>query len=166
MIRSLDDFERSPADFGQRRPQFISGIATIGEDMAQPWEAVADAGEHIGGAIAVLNVGGMDLRSRRTFDGSGKTASARPTRRSSNYLARPVPCAHEAREWYRSTSLLSFGSLQNRRISDPGRRQDNPLISLNLISAQTVRRPTSAFSTRSATALLIRFPAGSCRETT
>jgi hypothetical protein len=29
--------------------------------------------------------------------------------------------------------------LQNRRISDPGRRQDNPLIPLNLISAQTLR---------------------------
>jgi hypothetical protein len=28
--------------------------------------------------------------------------------------------------------------LQNRRISDPGRRQDNPLIPLNLISAQTL----------------------------
>ena len=76
MIGSLDDFERSRADFGQRRPQFISGIATIGEDMAQPWEAVADAGEHIGGAIAVLNVGGMDLRGRRTFDGSGKNGSS------------------------------------------------------------------------------------------
>ena len=60
MIGSLDDFERPLADLGQRRPQFISGIATTGEDMAQPWEAVADAGKHIEGAIAVLDVGGMD----------------------------------------------------------------------------------------------------------
>jgi hypothetical protein len=60
LVGTLDDFERPFADFGQRRAQFVYGISAIGKHMAQPGEAVADAGEHVGRAIALFNISGVD----------------------------------------------------------------------------------------------------------
>ena len=40
--------------------QFRPGIAAIGEDMPQRRVSLADGFGHAGGAIAVLNIGGMD----------------------------------------------------------------------------------------------------------
>ena len=48
------------ADAAQRVPELVAGIAAIGEDMAQPGEALADRLQHIDGAVAVLDVGGVD----------------------------------------------------------------------------------------------------------
>ena len=59
-IGSLDDFEAPLADFGERGGEFFAGIGAVGEDMAQPREAVADRCQHIGSPVAVLDVGGMD----------------------------------------------------------------------------------------------------------
>ena len=40
--------------------QLRPGIAAIGKDMAQPWEALADRFEHIDSAVPVLNVSPVD----------------------------------------------------------------------------------------------------------
>jgi hypothetical protein len=52
-VGSFDDFERPSADFGECSAQFFPGIAAIGEDVAQPREAVSNAGEDIGCAVAI-----------------------------------------------------------------------------------------------------------------
>ena len=59
-VGSLDDLDGPLAHAGQRVPELVSGIAPIGEDMPQPGEVLTDRFEHINGAVAVLNVGGMD----------------------------------------------------------------------------------------------------------
>jgi hypothetical protein len=69
-----------------------------------------------------------------------RRAPAKPIQHQSNRLAKPSPRVHDAREWCRSTSVSSFGSLQNRSINDQGKRQANPLTPLNLISDQTLIR--------------------------
>jgi hypothetical protein len=60
MVGTLDDLERPLADFGQRLAEFVGRTTAVGEDMAQPREAVADAGEHVGCAVAILDAGGVD----------------------------------------------------------------------------------------------------------
>ena len=60
LIGSLDDLDLPFAMLGERLGQLVSGVATIGEDMAQPWEQVADRGEQLWRSIPILNVGGMD----------------------------------------------------------------------------------------------------------
>ena len=40
-VGSLDDLDHPRADFGQSLAEFVARIAAIGEDMAQPGEAVA-----------------------------------------------------------------------------------------------------------------------------
>ena len=44
----------------ERAPELVPRIAAIGENMAQPWEAIADRFEDIDGPVAVLNIGGMN----------------------------------------------------------------------------------------------------------
>ena len=56
-VGTFDNFYRPFADALQSRAQFLSGIATIGEDVAQPWIARADRSKDARGAIAILNVG-------------------------------------------------------------------------------------------------------------
>ena len=46
--------------FLERVLELVAGIAAIGEDMAQPREAIPDGFEHIDGPIPVLDIGGMD----------------------------------------------------------------------------------------------------------
>lgn len=60
MVGSLDNVEHPIADFGLRRAEFVSGITAIDKDMTQPLEAVPDAGEHFGHAVAILNIGSVD----------------------------------------------------------------------------------------------------------
>ena len=64
-IGALDDFDSPFADPAQRLPELVSGIAAIGEDMAQPREAPDDFRSAQRRAVTVLNVGGPDcLRCR------------------------------------------------------------------------------------------------------
>ena len=58
-VGSLDDFEAPSPNFGERGTEFVPGIAAIGEDVTQPREAVADAGEDIWCAVAILDIGGV-----------------------------------------------------------------------------------------------------------
>ena len=59
-VGPLDDLDCPLADFGERGVEFFAGIGAVGEDMAHPEEAVTDPRQHIGGAVAILDVGGMD----------------------------------------------------------------------------------------------------------
>ena len=68
-IGSLDDLNDPLADAAQRLPELISGIAAIGEEMAQPREAGDHFGEQQWCPVAVLDVGGVD-RSTSLISGS------------------------------------------------------------------------------------------------
>ena len=59
-VATLDNLDCPLAELGQRRAKLVASIASVREDMAQPGEAVADAGQHIGRAITVLLIGGVD----------------------------------------------------------------------------------------------------------
>lgn len=59
-IGSLDDLDGPFADAAQRLAQLVAGIATIGEEMAQPGEAVDDFGEQQRCPITVLDIGRVD----------------------------------------------------------------------------------------------------------
>ncbi len=56
-VGTFDDFYRPFADTLQSLAQFISGIATVGKDMAEPGIARTDRSKDAGGAIAILNAG-------------------------------------------------------------------------------------------------------------
>jgi hypothetical protein len=58
-VGSLDDLDRPFADFGERLAQFVASVTAIGKDVAQPGEAVPDAGEYIGCAVTILDIGGV-----------------------------------------------------------------------------------------------------------
>ena len=47
-VGALNDFQRPRADPLEGAAQFRSGIAAVGEDMAQPRVGGADRGQHIG----------------------------------------------------------------------------------------------------------------------
>lgn len=59
-IGSLDDFDGPLADLGQRILELVTSITTVGEEMAQPGEAVDDLRQHQRRAVAVLDVSGED----------------------------------------------------------------------------------------------------------
>lgn len=77
-IRALDDLQRPFADFGERGPEFVAGIAAIGEHVPQPWETVTDAGEDIGSAVAVLDIGGVDDSADQQALGVGNDMAFAP----------------------------------------------------------------------------------------
>src|SRR6202043_1866281 len=56
-VGTFDDFYLPFPDTLQSLAQFISGIATIGKDMAQPGIARTDRSKDARGAIAILNAG-------------------------------------------------------------------------------------------------------------
>ena len=70
-VGTFDDFYRPFADTLQRLPQFISGIAAIGKDMAQPRIARADRSKDAWGAIAILNAGFVHDESYQVALGVG-----------------------------------------------------------------------------------------------
>jgi len=70
-VRTLDDFYRPFADARQSLAQFISSIATIGKDMAQPGIARTDRSKNAGGAIAILNAGFVNDESDQVALGVG-----------------------------------------------------------------------------------------------
>src|ERR1019366_4535170 len=56
-VATFDDFYRPFADALQSLAQFISGITTIGEDVAQPGIARADRSKDTWSAITILSAG-------------------------------------------------------------------------------------------------------------
>jgi hypothetical protein len=71
-IGSPDDFERPVSFSVERGLEFSTGVATIGEDVAQPREGGSSAGQDAGCTVAVLNVGGMDERDDQQAHGVGE----------------------------------------------------------------------------------------------
>ena len=67
-IRSLDDFQGPASMAFDAAFEFVAGISAIGEDMAQPREPEADGFENIDGAVAVLNVRGVDQDEQQKAD--------------------------------------------------------------------------------------------------
>src|ERR1700724_2725 len=58
---SFDDLDRPAAESGESLRQFVAGIGTIGEEVAQPGEEIVNGFDDERGAIAVLNIGGVNL---------------------------------------------------------------------------------------------------------
>ncbi len=56
----------------ERALELVTGIAAIGEDVSQPGEPEADGFEDIGGAIAALDVGGVDEDEDQKSAGVGE----------------------------------------------------------------------------------------------
>ena len=59
-IGSLDDLDGPFADAAQGVAQLVAGIATIGEQVSQPREAMDDLGEQKRRAVTILDIGGVD----------------------------------------------------------------------------------------------------------
>jgi hypothetical protein len=70
-VGTFDDFYRPFADALQSLAQFISGITTIGEDVAQPGIARADRSKDAWSAVAILNAGFMHDESDQISLGIG-----------------------------------------------------------------------------------------------
>lgn len=55
-VGTPDDLEDPDAVAGQRRLKLLAGVVAVGEEMAQPREAVVGGGENGRGALTVLDV--------------------------------------------------------------------------------------------------------------
>ena len=71
-VGSFDDFDCPVAGRGQRATQFFTGIAAIGEDMAQLGTARSDFGQLRRRSVAVLNIGGTDDSRDKVAAGVGQ----------------------------------------------------------------------------------------------
>jgi hypothetical protein len=72
---ALDDLERPSAEPGQRRRQLVAGVATVGEQMAQPGEAVADRLR--GGSVCLNTVWSVSEWLCRPFQAAAGIGVAR-----------------------------------------------------------------------------------------
>ena len=81
-VGSLDDLDGPFSHLGQGVPQFVAGIAAIGEDVTQPWIERTDRGQDIDSTVAILDVGGMDQQANEITLAARR--SMRYTRRRSN----------------------------------------------------------------------------------
>ena len=70
-VGALDDLQRPAPEVDKGTPQLRSGIAAVGEDVAQIWGLSAEPCEDPGRAIAILNVGRMDLARDQVSTGIG-----------------------------------------------------------------------------------------------
>ena len=71
-VRAFDDVQGPLPTAFQRRLELGTRIGAVGEDMAQPGEAMADGSEEVGRAVAVLDVGGMNPRPDQKTAGVGE----------------------------------------------------------------------------------------------
>jgi len=77
-VGTFDDFYCPFADTLQSLAQFISGITTIGEDVAQPGIARADRSKDAWSAVAILNAGFMHDESDQISLGIGDDVASKP----------------------------------------------------------------------------------------
>ena len=75
---AFDDLKGSLADFGECASEFLASIGAVGEEVAQPGKAVADRRQHIGGAVAVPHIGGMDDGADQKIFGIGEDMARAP----------------------------------------------------------------------------------------
>ena len=78
LVGSLDDFHVPATVAGERRLQLGAGVAAIGEDVAQPGQQATDRDQQRRGAVAVLDVGGVDLRRHQMALGVGQDVALAP----------------------------------------------------------------------------------------
>jgi len=71
-IGPLDDLDGPSAEAAQRFAQLVAGIATIGEQVPQPGEAVDDFSEQQRRPVTVLDIGGVDQRMDQVTLGVGE----------------------------------------------------------------------------------------------
>ena len=71
-IGAFDDLDGPFADPPEGVPELVASISTIGEDMAQPREALDDLGQHQRRTVTVLDVGGVDYRMDEIAVGVGQ----------------------------------------------------------------------------------------------
>ena len=64
--------EAMSAHAGWRIAQFLTGITCVGEDVTQPWKAVANGPQHIDRPVAVLDIGGMNEDEDQEAAGVGQ----------------------------------------------------------------------------------------------
>ena len=62
-VGTFDDFDVPSSKFGQRIAKLVAGIAAIGEDMTQPRIERAAIDDRTDGAVAILDVGGVNLQA-------------------------------------------------------------------------------------------------------
>jgi hypothetical protein len=67
--------------------QLVTGIAAVGEDVAQPGEAGADLGQDVGRAVAILDIGRMDQGGDQQTAGVGEDVALAAL----DLLARVIP---------------------------------------------------------------------------
>jgi hypothetical protein len=65
LVRSLDDLERPLPVPEKSGLQFLAGVGAIGKDMPQPREEIADRGQDLRGAIAILDISSMHLHANQ-----------------------------------------------------------------------------------------------------
>lgn len=60
-IGSLDDLNGPFAERSHRTAQLVAGITAVSKNMPQPWIERTDRGEDTDGAVAILDVGRVNL---------------------------------------------------------------------------------------------------------
>lgn len=57
LVGPFDNLDRPGSRSGKRFPEFVTGIASIGENMTHPGETTAHGFEDIDGAVTILDIG-------------------------------------------------------------------------------------------------------------
>lgn len=70
-VGAFDDFEGPLTERGHGVAQFIASIAAVGEDVAQPRMERTDRRQQVWRAIAILDIGGVNLHAARVALGAG-----------------------------------------------------------------------------------------------
>ena len=103
---SFDDLDRPAAELGESLRQFVAGIGTIGEEVAQPGEEIVNGFDDERGAIAVLNIGGVNLGADEEANRIGDDMALA----SFDFFASIIPAGAAA-----------LGGLDGLAVDDPGR---------------------------------------------
>ena len=96
--------------FLERVFELVAGIAAIGEDMAQPWEAIPDGFEHIDGPIPVLDIGGMDEDEDEVAAGIGQDVALATLDLLARIIAANPPLSVVLTLWLSITPALGEAS--------------------------------------------------------
>ena len=94
-IRSFDDLDGPPSQFGERRRQFVAGISPVSEQVAQPGIQRPNRGQNGRCPAPILDVGRMDIEpeevpTRLTIHPSSVHPKRLPDGRCTALVAAPV----------------------------------------------------------------------------
>jgi len=77
-LGTLDDLKRPSPALGQRRAQLVAGVAAVGKDVPQPGLERASARQNADGAVAILDIGGVNLHADQMAFGVGDDVALAP----------------------------------------------------------------------------------------